>query len=90
MRIFRNIYWELAKKILKTKVGVWGTRNGLTIFEQFFLKRGNDPYYRTGYIYDVPNNTILNYDNAVKVAPKLRPVINMQKSELLVMYKRTY
>ncbi|MBB1377321.1 hypothetical protein [Pseudoalteromonas sp. SR43-2] len=56
-----------------------GTTKRFDTFEQFFLNAGGYATYQTGYLFDIRNTHWLSYEEAIKVAPDLKSVLNNEQ-----------
>lgn len=63
------------------KIEQWqrGTTKRFDTFEQFFLNAGGYASYQTGYLFDIRNAHWLSYEEAIKVAPNLKSVLNSEQ-----------
>ena len=63
------------------KIEQWrrGTTKRFDTFEQFFLNAGGYASYETGYLFDIRNAHWLSYEEAIKVAPDLKSVLNSEQ-----------
>ena len=59
----------------KTEQWLRGNTKRFDTFEQFFLTRDHDPYYRTGYIYDMHNERILSYQESLALSPTFDAIV---------------
>ncbi|TMO54385.1 hypothetical protein [Pseudoalteromonas phenolica] len=80
----------------KTEQWQRGNTKRFDTFEQFFLTRDHDPYYRTGYIYDMHNERVLSYQESLAINPSFEAItideskgFNIPKQELVAFLNIT-
>ena len=63
------------------KIEQWlrGTTKRFDTFEQFFLNAGGYASYETGYIFDIESEHWLSYEEAIKIAPDLKSILNSEQ-----------